>query len=329
MTEILCAAWSCWHERTCDGSAPDDAEDEFCAGCRTPRLAADGLNLCTWHTRRLADNAIQAGHLWVDLDRLAGGNGTGEKVASSAEPGLTVNEAAVHARDTIRNTIVGFTRLIAEERGFSLPTIRYVQRLERGFIGPPRLLARTDDRVTSLALFVARSAEWLAAHPAACEHDRDLEDVARDPLTWRLAYPSTGDRRYIGTCPVVAKDGPCGTRLHWRRDERTVTCGDCGTTATVDWWREQMVGDAPAIVDAYAAARELSRLWNRPVEPRTVRQWSWRATGGLSVLREPPPEPDVPGRPIRDRLGRTLLDLAEVVATATKQWGPPAERMSA
>jgi hypothetical protein len=310
MSDILCAAWSCWHERTCDGAAPDDNPDEFCPGCRTPRLAADGLLLCTWHTRRLADNAIQAGQLWADLDRLAGGTPAGEKVASSAEPGLTVNEAAITARDIIKGTLVRLAMVIHEERGWSLPA----------------------DRAAALATFIGRNSMWLAGHPAACEHDRDLEDVARDPLAWRLAYPARGDRRYIGTCPVVVRDGPCGARLHWRRDENTVTCGGCGTSAPVDWWRDTMVGDTPAIVDAYAAARELSRLWNRPVEPRIVRQWSWRATGGLSVLREPPPDPadpEKPGRVIRDRLGRTLLDLAEVVATATKQWGPPVERMSA
>jgi hypothetical protein len=301
VSDILCVAWSCWHDRACTGEVSPDLP---CDACRTPRQAADGLNLCVWHTRRLADNAVRAGQLHVDLDKLAGSGGQGEPVSGTRTPGLAVNEAAIEARDAIRACLVGFVRLIAEERGMTPPA----------------------DAAPALALYVARSASWLAAHPAAGEHADELEDIAHDPRTWRIAYPTSGDRRFIGTCPIELDRGSCGTRLHWRRDETLIRCGGCGTEASVDWWQQVIAGTVEGPVDAYAAARELSRLWRMPVDPRTVRQWSWRGTGGLSVLTEPDPVHPGQTRAVRDPQGRALLPFAKVLEVAQRQWGPPAVR---
>jgi hypothetical protein len=311
------------HLEDCDGEGFYGGD---CTGC-LPARAADGLYLCPRCTRRLSHDAWNAAYRFEALGQvLAVGGRPGEYTTGSAkDPGINLNAGAIEARDAIRATLVAMVRLIAEERAVSLPWRFEVQRLPEGFIGPPRLLRVPDDTVVAFARFIAKHRDWLAAHRAADEHARDLRDVATDPAVWRLAFPSSTDRLYIGDCPLPAatEDGErrvCGTRLYQRADDSLVTCSGCGAFGAVEWWQQTITGETGGIVDAYAAAAHLSVRWARPVEPVLIRQWASR--GHVSPLVRPDPSDAARQVAVRDERGRVLYDLEALVDRARLLWGP-------
>lgn len=298
---LLCIAPHCGiHNRH-----TDQCDDDACRGC-LPRRAADGLLLCDRDTERLADDAWQAAELYDDLLLAALGTRQGEKTSGSRNPGLDPGAERMEARSSIRATLVSLCRVVAEERGITLPA----------------------DSVQGMARFIGKHSLWLAAHHAADEHAHDLRDIASDPRTWRLAYPTSSDALYIGECPlhVTTPEGDrevCGTRLRQRCDEPLITCPGCGTRETVEQWQRWIVGNHDGVVDAYAAAAHLAVRWHRPVDPATVRKWGQRTnTTGVEPLSEPDPTDPDRRRLIRDQKGRTLYPLTALVAYAERTWGP-------
>ncbi|HEX5994451.1 MAG TPA: hypothetical protein VFY84_04855 [Jiangellales bacterium] len=185
-----------------------DCTNEQCRGCQ-PRLAADGLRLCVVHTRAIADDAHRAAEVHAELALvLAASDRPGERTSGSRERGLAVNERAVWARATIRHTLVSWCKLIAEERGITLPGGWAVQHLPPGFIGPPNRLWRVNDTASSLARYLAKHADWLSASDYADEVSDELRDLAHGE-PWRVAYP-TGARVFeVGPCPETVDGAPC------------------------------------------------------------------------------------------------------------------------
>jgi hypothetical protein len=158
--------------------APDCAQ-EACAGCLS-RQARDGLRLCHLHTARIAEDAVEAARLHSELLHVLTGAGhLGELVRSSRDPNLTLNDAAADARTAIRATLVSWCRLISEERGISLPA----------------------DDMRAIGAYIARHAEWLAAHEAAADASAELHELAHGQPR-RIAYPG-GGRRF----PIALPDG--------------------------------------------------------------------------------------------------------------------------
>lgn len=316
---------------------PDCGIDD-CWGC-LPRPAADGLRLCQVCTERLGEDIAEAADLYAALgDRLAhpGSAGAGVRtVPGSRQP----DQATVEARAGIQATVVMLAKLVSAERGFSLPSRWRVrqQELPTGFIGPPNRyrVRQALTGVADLAAFVGASVEWLAAHPRAGEHAADLHRVARDGRVRGLAYPSGGDRLYIGDCPLLVSDingeneRLCGTRLYQYADQPLIQCEGCGTDETIEQWQLWVVGEAGGVVDAYAAAAALALKWMRPVDPAQIRLWAHR--GHVAPLTEPDPQPGRTdaSRVRRDGRGRTLYDLAACRAYAEQIWGRPAIRRRA
>lgn len=287
----------------------DDCDETTCIGC-LPRWAADGLHLCWVCVRRISEDAHRAAELHEDLTlTLIHRRAPGERTSGSGDRAPAVDGEVVEARTAIKVTLVSLARLIAEQRGFSIP----------------------DDSVPQIAEFVARSAEWLAAHPLAGDHANDLRDIVSDPRTWRLAYPARSDRLYIGDCPLTLVDldgnqSVCGTRLYQLADEPLVHCPGCDTDETIEWWQRKIAGDAGGWVDAYALAAHLSMRWKRPVDPGTIKKWGQR-TGATGV--EPKHHVEVRGEEQvkvvdRDDKGRALYDLNAALDYARRTWGEPA-----
>lgn len=177
-----CAAPHC---RT-RGHHTADCADPHCAGCQ-PWAAADGLRLCQLHTRRLADDARQAARLYDELEHaLQGGSGGGAgRISGTPDPARLPNPAAIEARATIRHTLAAWCRLIADERGISLPR----------------------DHVADMGEYIARHADWLAAQEYAGEASDELRELAHG-RPWRIAYPDGVRRVEVGPCP---HDGCTGT----------------------------------------------------------------------------------------------------------------------
>lgn len=180
MTASLCISPRCkargYHQRDCD--------DADCGGC-LPRLAADGLRLCHFHTRRIADDSRRAAELHDELAlRLTGAGLPGERTSGTPDHGADLDPRAVDARAAIRHTLVAWCRLIADERGIGLPA----------------------DTVPALGAYVARHAEWLAATEYADEVSDELHGLVSD--AYPIAYPSGARVFPIGDCP---HDGCAGT----------------------------------------------------------------------------------------------------------------------
>lgn len=311
-----CAASHCRirnrHLPDCGGHEPGCEKPgckTCCSGC-LPRLAGDGINLCWVCTRRIAEDATRASELHDDLTlTLARQRPAGERTSGGGDRAPAVDGEVVEARSAIRVVLVDLARLIAAQRGFTVPA----------------------DTVTAIAGFVAGSAEWLAAHRGAGQHARHLRDVASDPRAWRLAYPARSDRLYIGDCPLVllGLDGSselCGTRLYQTADQPLVHCPGCETDETIEWWQRKIAGDAGGWVDAYALAAHLSMRWRRPVDPGSVKKWGQRSTStGVQVRHEVHIRDGEAVRVVlRDEKGRTQYDLHTAIAYARKVWGEPA-----
>jgi len=170
---LLCLLQSC----RIPGRHGEDCEGGDCRGCQRAR-AADGLRLCTRDTERIGQDAIAAAELYDELAlRLAGGSGSGEPVSGTSDTTRLPNPAAVEARATVRHVLVGWCRLISEERGFLLP----------------------PDTVEAMAAYIMVSATWLAATDYAAEVADELRDLRRQ--AWRVAYPSGARVIEIAPCP--------------------------------------------------------------------------------------------------------------------------------
>ena len=290
---LLCCAPHCGlrgrHTDNCDepACAKKPHDGSCCRGC-LPRRAADGLRLCHVDTRRISEDTRTAATLYLDLEpMLIPNSGRSQRITGHGSAPAPRDEA-VEARSAIRATLVSLARLIADERGFDLPA----------------------DEIPAIAAYIVTSADWLAAHPAAGVHAKDLRDIAGDTRTWRLAYPVGSDRLYLGLCPhpVTGDNGGvrlCEQRIYAIRDEPLVACQRCGTSDTVEQWQRWMVGDLTGVVTLYAAAAILTREYGRDVHAEQLRKWT--RAGRVATHG-------------RDTQGRTLVDLDEIRRHAEHIW---------
>lgn len=250
----LCIADHCGipnrHGEHCPGGA--------CRGC-LPRAALDGLRLCHVCTRRIAEDARTAAVLYEDmgLTLIRAQNGAQRIGAGHSSSGAPVpDDDGMEARSAIRVTLVSLARLIHDERGFTLPA----------------------DDVPAMGLYVANNATWLAAHPAADEHAKDLRDIAGDRRSWRLAYPARSEKRYAGRCTTVDETSgvECGTDLYAVSGEATARCECCGEEYDVDAQQDQM---RAIVQDSLARPIEIAGITLRlgiPVAYSTIASYAQR-----------------------------------------------------
>lgn len=214
MTQLLCATPQCRppgrHSTDCKAEP-----GKPCGGC-LPALAAKGSLLCTFHIRRLGNDAIEAATLWGELAfHLTGGSsGLSEIRTSSPQPGLSINDGAATVRMYIREDLVYLTRYIAEHRNVSLPwkiSKWELIRLEAGVQGPlnrtRKLTSAIDDSTSRLGHFVAHHAAWLASQTIAPEYSGRLQDLVSRARSLRQASQLRIVK--IGPCPQTADEHRC------------------------------------------------------------------------------------------------------------------------
>ncbi|HEU5304393.1 MAG TPA: hypothetical protein VFU40_07095, partial [Gemmatimonadales bacterium] len=188
--------------------------------------------LCEVCTRRLGEDAITAGQLHAELAAvLTTTPGAGQVVSGTREHGLRLNPRAVACRDDIRATLVSWALLIAEERGFH----------------PPR------DEIGAIAAYVAHSAVWLSAHPAAKDAAEELHELAHG-LAWRVAYPSGAHTVTLGPCPRCHGTLTAVVRATASLLPSAITC---------DVWREQEEPEQPPHEWTASQWHALGRLLRR------------------------------------------------------------------
>lgn len=177
MADELCLNPRCRsqrHEPTCT--------EKECA-THPARPAADGLRLCAGHAKAISEDATMAAELHAELAlNLVGGQGQGDKVSGTPGPRYP-DQRAVEARTLIRHTMASWCRLVAEERGVTLPA----------------------DEVVAMGAFVALHATWLAAQPFAGECSTEVGELAHG-LPRRVAYPNGTRVVPVGPCPRTLED---------------------------------------------------------------------------------------------------------------------------
>lgn len=188
---------------------------EACRGCR-PARAADGSKLCRLHTSRLAPDAIDAALVWAELAlNLTGGGGGrySEIRTSNPQPGLSINEKIAEHRQTIRNTLVSWTKLISDDRRIELPWRYVLISLPPGVYGPHKRVRTINHRTIALGRFIATHALWLAqqAPEISGAASTELADLVRTGRA--LQQPSDTRIVEIGPCPQTTSEGICNGSL--------------------------------------------------------------------------------------------------------------------
>lgn len=183
MTELLCAAPRC----RIPGRHGEDCADPDCRGCLKAR-AADGLRLCLHCADRIAVDAVKAASMDPALALAL--TPQGEPGRRGDHGGITLSDAALDARTMLRAVLTSWCRMVAEERGISLPV---------------------TDTPMALGAYIATHARWLAAHPAAGECADEMADLARQ--THAAAYPSGTRVIPVGPCPAMVDEQPCAGQI--------------------------------------------------------------------------------------------------------------------
>jgi hypothetical protein len=266
-----------------------------CDACSKP--VADQARLCQRCTdmlaRDLGDVSALADELVVTRSRQSrdGGDGTGIITHAATKP-LPWNEHAAETTAILRSTLVGWTRVVCEERGARPPA----------------------DHLAAMAAFLLRNLEWIRHHAAAAECADEIEHAIR------LAR-HTIDRRpelaYYGPCRgehLEADDtGPfcCIAELYARIGTDTARCRECGTehdVASRQAWLLEQARDQLATVVVLSAA--LSKL-GQTVNESTVRSWVMR--GRLAAHGV-------------DHRGRPTFRVGDVMDLTTEQAARPSRR---
>lgn len=170
----LCALASC----RIPGRHATECTDNDCRGCLRA-AAAPGLRLCGHHLERVGTDATTIADLYDELAHsvMPSGNGHGQPIGRSSDGPPVPRDKVVAIRTEIRHVLVGWCRLVGDERGHHLPA----------------------DEVSAMGAYVAKHATWLAAHGAADEVSEELGSLRR--RAWSIAYPNGTKVVEVGLCP--------------------------------------------------------------------------------------------------------------------------------
>lgn len=226
--------------------------------------------------RALAAVPELAAELDTTLARQSGSGPTGSTAGSRERP-LPYDPRASEAVAVLRNTLVGWARILLHE---------YEE-------DPP------GDAVTDLAPWLLKRLQRLAGHAAAEEAVDEICAAVR--AAWRVV-DRRPDRQFAGYCPG------CSVALYVRPGAIQARCRDCDADP-VDV-REQWDGLAAQIDDQLFQAATMAAILGqlgRPVPAGTIRRWAWAGT------EEEPVTPRLFARG-HDRSGRPLYRVSDVLA---------------
>lgn len=245
------------------------------------RRAADGLYVCRGCQAKLARQLAQLG----PLDRVLAARaaiGAGPRAGSrSAETPLPMNDLAASLRLRTRGFLSSWAGIVAEERGFTPPdlsgaaltTVARQEWTTRGL----RMRAGALSPVDHLAAWLARSGDWLCAHPAVDDWAGELAEL--HSAAWRIGYPDPPARFTVSPCPF----------LLWSDVVSRVSYGCTGSlVVTIRRGGEEVLPDAVCPACGWGldprhwlgladrnrrlTAVELSAVWDVPL--KTVERWA-------------------------------------------------------
>ncbi|MBZ4323928.1 hypothetical protein [Streptomyces huiliensis] len=163
-----------------------------------------------------------------------------EKVSERGSPGIPLDTRVLDARADIRTVLTGWAALVREERGVGAPV----------------------RDAAALTGFLARHADWLAAHPAAAELTAETKELIR--AGW-AALSGPRDRHVaVGSCVRPGCDGRLAARLDTRAatGEAAIVCSaDTGHTWSPDAWHTLGPRPGRPRPSAGFTAQEISVRW--------------------------------------------------------------------
>jgi hypothetical protein len=205
----------------------------------------------------LADSGEYATSLLDELDTTicgddkVGGASIGV-VVRSTDHSISFNERASDAKTALCNTVVGWTKLFAEDNPHLIFDVTTIEQAARWMAGFPNLLA---------------------GHPAAVEMHDELRVRVRDA---RRAIDRPADLVHVGVCGGwnEAENKRCKVNLFAIVGHIEVTCRECGTSFCVgDRQRDLLLKLRSQVVTAKQAEKALKPFFGRTLSVKTLRTW--------------------------------------------------------
>lgn len=173
-------------------------------------------------------------------------------VTGDSETPLAFNERASDIKSALCNTVVGWTKLFAEDNPHLLFDVATIEEAARWMAGFPNLLA---------------------GHPAAVEMHDELRVRVKDA---RRCIDRPADRVYVGKCGGhnAEKNKTCTAKLFAIAGHIEVTCRECATSFCVgDRQRDLLMKLRSQVVTAREAEKALKPFFGRQVNVKTLRTW--------------------------------------------------------
>lgn len=173
-------------------------------------------------------------------------------VTGDSEAPLVFNERASDVKSALCNSVVGWTKLFAEENPHLLFDVATIEEAARWMAGFPNLLA---------------------GHPAAVEMHDELRARVREA---RRCIDRPADRVYVGECgrPLDYAGETCKAKLFAVVGHIEVTCRECSTSYCVgDRQRDMLLKLRSKVVTAAEVEKALKPFFGRSVNIKTLRTW--------------------------------------------------------
>jgi hypothetical protein len=173
-------------------------------------------------------------------------------VVHSTDHSISFNERASDAKSALCNTVVGWTKLFAEDNPHLIFDVSTIEQAARWMAGFPNLLA---------------------GHPAAVEMHDELRLRVRDA---RRAIDRPADVVHVGECGGwnEVENKKCTVNLFAVLGHIEVTCRACETTFCVgDRQRDLLLKLRTQVVTARQAEKALKPFFGRMLNVKTLRTW--------------------------------------------------------
>ncbi len=266
--------------------------------CRVPscdRPVADGyVCMRCAHTLEQALGDIPAVVHQLNLTLAKAGRFSARNERVGSETPLPLDPRASQAASNLRAHLVGWVRLVAEERGLPLPA----------------------DTLDAMSRFLLANVEWLRHHEAGHEAVAELahshvhgpeRSCSGDICVIMRLIDRPAERWYAGPCTA----GDCGADLYASAEKGNVDCRDCGATYDVAARRAWLLTEAEDVLATTTeVCRALATLAGVELTAASIRGYVHRGRVAAHGIRD--------GKPVF-RLG----DIIEVVMAqaTTRQAG--------
>lgn len=235
--------------------------DRLCVTCQ--REVEDAAYLCARCTEKVERDLAEVESYSAELvtTRLRQGKTGGPAIgvaSRSYDKPLPWDPKAAEVADALHATLVGWARVVIEERGVNSPA--------------------DDDG--ALARFLLRHLDWLRHHQAA----DDLQDEVKDAMARaRAAVDSRASLAYNGPCRaeyhpdgVPEETACCLAEVYVRSGSAYARCRECGTEHDVSLRQRWLLGQVEdQLVDVPTLSAAVSSL-SRPITTAAIRGYVHR-----------------------------------------------------